>query len=146
MVYTYFQIPLMVLVFTPALEGLRPQLREAAVNLGATSFQYWRMVGIPLLFPAFLGSMLLLFANAFAAYATAAVLVSQGSPIVPLLIKASLTSEILLGQQNLAFALARRDDRGGGDRDGPLRAVAPSYVEVAAMIQATGSGSSGPCS
>jgi putative spermidine/putrescine transport system permease protein len=106
LVYTYFQIPLMVLVFTPALEGLRPQLREAAVNLGATSLQYWRMVGIPLLFPAFLGSMLLLFANAFAAYATAAVLVSQGSPIVPLLIKASLTSEILLGQQNLAYALA----------------------------------------
>jgi putative spermidine/putrescine transport system permease protein len=105
-VYTYFQVPLMVIVFTPALEGLRPQLREAAVNLGATSFQYWRMVGIPLLFPAFLGSLLLLFANAFAAYATAAVLVSQGSPIVPLLIKASLTSEILLGQQNLAYALA----------------------------------------
>ncbi len=50
-VYTYFQVPLMVLVFTPALEGLRPQLREAAVNLGATSFQYWRMVGIPLAAP-----------------------------------------------------------------------------------------------
>jgi putative spermidine/putrescine transport system permease protein len=93
-------------VFTPAVEGLRPQLREAAVNLGATPLQYWRMVGMPLLFPAFLGSMLLLFANAFAAYATAAVLVSQGSPIVPLLIKSSLTSEILLGQQNLAYALA----------------------------------------
>jgi putative spermidine/putrescine transport system permease protein len=105
-VYTYFQVPLMVIVFTPALEGLRPQLREAAVNLGATTFQYWRMVAIPLLTPAFLGSLLLLFANAFAAYATAAVLVSQGSPIVPLLIDAALTSEILLGQQNLAFALA----------------------------------------
>lgn len=105
-VYTYFQVPLMVIVFTPALEGLRPQLREAAVNLGATTFQYWRMVGIPLLLPAFLGCVLLLFANAFAAYATAAVLVSQGSPIVPLLIDAALTSEILLGQQNLAYALA----------------------------------------
>ena len=106
MVYIYFQIPLMVIVFTPALEGLRPQWREAAVNLGATTLQYWRQVGIPLLSPAFLGSMLLLFANAFAAYATAAVLVSQGNPIMPLLIRASLTSEILLGQENLAFALA----------------------------------------
>jgi putative spermidine/putrescine transport system permease protein len=105
-VYTYFQVPLMVIVFTPAIEGLRPQLREAAVNLGATTAQYWRMVGIPLLTPAFLGSLLLLFANAFAAYATAAVLVSQGNPIVPLLIRSALTSEILLGQQNLAFALA----------------------------------------
>ena len=105
-VYTYFQIPLMVIVFTPALEGLRPQLREAAVSLGANSFQYWRMVGFPLLTPAFLGSMLLLFANAFAAYATAAILVSQGNPIVPLLIRSALTSEVLLGQQNLGFALA----------------------------------------
>ncbi len=105
-VYIYFQIPLMVIVFTPALEGLRPQWREAAVNLGATSGQYWRQVGFPLLAPAFLGSMLLLFANAFAAYATSAVLVSQGNPITPLFIRSALTSEILLGQANLGFALA----------------------------------------
>ena len=106
MVYVYFQIPLMVIVFTPALEGLRPQWREAAVNLGATTSQYWRQVGIPLLTPAFLGSALLLFANAFAAYATAAVLVSQGNPITPLFIRSALTSEILLGQANVGFALA----------------------------------------
>ncbi len=105
-VYVYFQIPLMVIVFTPALEGLRPQWREAAVNLGATTSQYWRQVGFPLLTPAFLGSMLLLFANAFAAYATAAVLVSQGNPITPLFIRSALTSEVLLGQANLGFALA----------------------------------------
>ena len=106
LVYVYFQIPLMVIVFTPALDGLRPQWREAAVNLGATTPQYWRQVGIPLLTPAFLGSMLLLFANAFAAYATAAVLVSQGNPITPLFIRSALTSEVLLGQANLGFALA----------------------------------------
>lgn len=105
-VYTFFQIPLMVIVFLPALEGLRPQWREAAVSLGATSWQYFRQVVVPLLRPAFLGSMLLLFANAFAAYATAAALVSQGSPITPLLIRSALTSEIILGRQNLAFALA----------------------------------------
>jgi putative spermidine/putrescine transport system permease protein len=105
-VYCYFQIPLMVIVFTPALEGLRPQWREAATSLGATTGQFWRMVGFPLLSPAFLGSMLLLFANAFAAYATAAVLVSQGNPITPLFIRSALTSEILLGQRNLGFALA----------------------------------------
>jgi putative spermidine/putrescine transport system permease protein len=105
-VYSYFQIPLMVLVFVPALDGLRVQWREAAVNLGASTWQYWRHVALPLLTPAFLGSMLLLFANAFAAYATAAVLVSQGNPITPLFIRAALTSEILLGQANLGFALA----------------------------------------
>ncbi len=106
LVYTYFQIPLMVVVFLPALEGLRPQWREAALNLGATTRQYWTQIAIPLLRPAFLGSMLLLFANAFAAYATAAALVSQGQPIVPLLIRAALTSEVILGRQNFAFALA----------------------------------------
>lgn len=106
LVYTYFQIPLMVIVFLPALEGLRPQWREAAVGLGATTWQYWTRIAVPLLRPAFLGATLLLFANAFAAYATAAALVSQGNPILPLLIRAGLTSEILLGRENLAFALA----------------------------------------
>lgn len=106
LVYLYFQIPLMVIVFLPALEGLRPQWREAAVSLGATRTQYLTQVAFPLLTPAFLGSVLLLFANAFAAYATAAALVSQGSPILPLLIRAGLTSEVVLGRQNLAFALA----------------------------------------
>ena len=106
LVYSYFQIPLMVIVFLPALDGVRPQWREAAVNLGATTWQYWRRVAAPLLTPAFLGALLLLFANAFAAYATAAILVSQGQPIVPLFIRAALTSEVMLGRQNLAFALA----------------------------------------
>ncbi len=106
LVYLYFQIPLMVIVFVPALEGLRPQWREAAVSLGATRWQYLTQVAFPLLTPAFLGSILLLFANAFAAYATAAALVSQGSPILPLFIRNALTSEVVLGRQNLAFALA----------------------------------------
>ncbi len=105
-VYCYFQIPLMVIVFLPALEGLREEWREAAVNLGATTWQYWRHVAIPLLTPAFLGSLLLLFANAFAAYATAAALVTQGAPILPLLIRSALTSEVVLGQAGFAFALA----------------------------------------
>jgi putative spermidine/putrescine transport system permease protein len=106
LVYTYFQIPLMVIVFLPALEGLREQWREAAVSLGASTWQYWRQVAVPLLTPAFLGAVLLLFANAFAAYATAAALVSQGSPIVPLLIRSALTSEVVLGQSGFAYALA----------------------------------------
>ncbi len=106
LVYTYFQIPLMVIVFLPALEGLRPQWREAAVNLGASTWQFWTRVAIPLLRPAFLGALLLLFANGFAAYATAAALVSQGSEILPLLIRTALTSEVLLGRHDLAYALA----------------------------------------
>jgi putative spermidine/putrescine transport system permease protein len=106
LVYTYFQIPLMVIVFLPALDGIRPQWREAAESLGCSTWQYWRRVAMPLLAPAFLGATLLLFANAFSAYATAAALVSQGSPIIPLQIRGALTSEVVLGQQNLGKAMA----------------------------------------
>ena len=106
LVYTYFQIPLMVLVFLPALDGLRPQWREAVESLGGSGWEYWRHVAGPVLLPAFLGAVLLLFANAFAAYATAAALISQGGFITPLLIRTSLTSEVLLGQRNFGFALA----------------------------------------
>jgi len=106
LVYTYFQIPLMVIVFLPALDGVRPQWREATMNLGGSTWQYWRLVAAPILFPSFIGATLLLFANAFSAYATAAALVSQGSPIVPLQIRSALTSEVILGQANLGKAMA----------------------------------------
>ncbi|GAA2480230.1 ABC transporter permease [Winogradskya humida] len=106
LVYTYFQIPLMVIVFLPALDGIKPQWREATESLGGSTWHYWTRVAGPLLAPAFLGSALLLFANAFSAYATAAALVSQGSPIVPLQIRGALTSEVVLGQQNLGKAMA----------------------------------------
>jgi putative spermidine/putrescine transport system permease protein len=77
--YTYFQIPLMILVLTPALDGLRREWREAAENLGATSFQYWRYVAFPVLLPSILGAMALLFANAFGTHATAYALVGGGA-------------------------------------------------------------------
>jgi putative spermidine/putrescine transport system permease protein len=106
LVYTYFQIPLMVLVFLPALDGIRPQWREAATNLGGSTWDYWRHVGFPILTPPFLGAMLLLFANAFSAYATAAALITQGGLIVPLQIRTAMTSEVVLGQENVGKALA----------------------------------------
>ena len=106
LVYTYFQIPLMVIVFLPALDGIRPQWREATESLGGSTWYYWRRVAGPLLAPAFLGATLLLFANAFSAYATAAALVSQGSPIVPLQIRSALTSEVILGRENIGKAMA----------------------------------------
>ena len=106
LVYTYFQIPLMVIVFLPAVDGLRPQWREACESLGGSGWTYWRHVGFPILWPSFLGATLLLFANAFSAYATAKALISQASPLVPLRIGTFLTSEIVLGQANVGKALA----------------------------------------
>ena len=106
LIYLYFQIPLMVLVFIPALDGIRPQWREATESLGGNTWHYWRYVAGPLLFPSFLGCALLLFANAFSAYATAAALITQGGIIVPLQVQALLTSETGSSAPGLAKALA----------------------------------------
>jgi putative spermidine/putrescine transport system permease protein len=105
-VYLYFQIPLMVLVFLPALDGLRPQWREATESLGGNTWHYWRYVAGPLLAPSFLGCALLLFANAFSAYATVAALLTQGGVYITLEIQNLLTSETEQTQPGLAQALA----------------------------------------
>lgn len=105
-VYLYFQVPLMVITFMPALSGLKQQWAEANATLGGTRLTYWTRVAIPVLAPSFLGSLLLLFANAFSSYATAAALISQGSQIVPLQIRSALVSETVLGRENMAGALA----------------------------------------
>ncbi len=106
LVYSYFQIPLMVIVFLPAVDGLRPAWREATETLGGSTWAFWRLVGGPLLAPAFLGSTLLLFANAFSAYATAAALITQYNTLVPLQIRGALISEVNLGEANLAKSMA----------------------------------------
>ncbi len=104
--YLLFQVPLMIITFMPALAALKPQWMEAHLTLGGTRAGFWRQVGMPVLAPSFLASLLLLFANAFSSYATAAALASQGSQIVPLQIRSALTSETVLGRENLAGALA----------------------------------------
>lgn len=104
--YLYFQVPLMIITFMPALLALKPNWAEANATLGGSRATYWLRIAGPVLAPSFLGSLLLLFANAFSSYATAAALTSQGSQIVPLQIRSALTSETLLGRENLAGALA----------------------------------------
>ena len=96
----------MVIVFLPAVEGLRPQWREATETLGGSTWTYWRRVAGPILLPSFLGSALLLFTNAFSAYATAKALISQGTPLLPLQIGGTFSSEVILGQQNVGKAMA----------------------------------------
>lgn len=105
LVYMYFQIPLMILVITPALDGLRPAWREAADNLGATPWQYWRIVGGPVLLPSFLGSVLLLFGSAFSAYATTSALTSGSLALTPIQIGSFLNGNVLSGQENVGKAL-----------------------------------------
>ena len=94
LIYIYFQIPLMVLVFLPAIDGLKVQWREATENLGGSTWQYWRHVGIPLLAPAFISATLLLFANSLSAYATIVAWENQISYTVPQQIYISINSEV----------------------------------------------------
>jgi putative spermidine/putrescine transport system permease protein len=105
-IYAYFQIPLMVLVFMPAIDGLKIQWREASENLGASAWQYWRYVGGPLLAPAFIGATLLLFANALSAFATIQAWENQVAYTVPQQISTSLSSEVGLNNINYADVLA----------------------------------------
>lgn len=104
--YLYFLVPLMVLTVAPALDGLRVQWREAAHDNGATAWQYWRHVGIPVLLPSLLGGFVLLFGSAFAAYATAAAMVGSSVPLVTLQIADALSGNVLVGQENVALALS----------------------------------------
>ena len=104
-VYMYFQLPLMFLVIAPAIDGMKREWREASSNLGASSFQYWRHIGLPVLMPSLLGAIVLLFGNAFAAYATAYGLTSGGVSLVPIEI-GNVTSGNVLDNPHLGQALA----------------------------------------
>jgi putative spermidine/putrescine transport system permease protein len=106
LIYCYFQIPLMVLVFLPAIDGLRVQWREATENLGGSTWQYWRHVGVPLLTPAFLGAALLLFANSLSAFATIEAWEDQISYVAPQSISSSFISEVGLANVHEGDALA----------------------------------------
>lgn len=86
LIYSYFELPLMILVMLPALNGLRTEWREAATSLGASTFTYWWRVALPILLPSLIAATLLLFANSFGAFATAYALAQGGINLVPILI------------------------------------------------------------
>ena len=104
-VYLYFQFPLMVLIIAPAIDGLRPEWREAAENMGASSRQYWGRVALPILMPTLLGTIILLFGNAFGAQATAQQLTGGLVPLVPLMIGNQISGDVL-HNPGLGYAMA----------------------------------------
>jgi putative spermidine/putrescine transport system permease protein len=104
-VYLFFQIPLMILIITPALDGLKREWKEAASILGASGFQYWRMIALPILLPSLLGTFALLFANAFGAVATAFALAGPAFSLVPITLFSQIRGDVL-GDPQLGFALA----------------------------------------
>lgn len=104
-VYMYFQFPLMVLIMAPALDGLRREWREACENLGGTGKHYWRYIAFPILLPTLLGTTILLFGNAFGAYATAYAFSGSFINLVTILIGAQMQGDVLYNP-NLGYALA----------------------------------------
>lgn len=105
LVYFYFQIPLMVLIITPAIGGLKLAWREAAQNLGASAWQFWRRVGLPVLMPSILGSTLLLFGSGLSAYATAEALTGGTVALTPIQIGAFLNGNVISNEVNVGYAL-----------------------------------------
>jgi putative spermidine/putrescine transport system permease protein len=105
LVYLYFQIPLMVLIITPAIGGLKLAWREAASNLGASAWQFWRRIGLPVLMPSILGSTLLLFGSGLSAYATAEALTGGTIALTPIQIGAFLNGNVISNQVNVGYAL-----------------------------------------
>src|SRR5690554_428427 len=93
--YLYFQIPLMILIIAPAIDGLKKEWSEAAASLGAQPWQFWRYIGLPILWPSFLGTVSLLFANVFGAIATAYGLTGSSLNIVPILLYAQIRGDAL---------------------------------------------------
>ena len=103
--YTYFQIPLGVLLLYPAFDALREDWRESAALLGANSWQFWRYIGVPVLTPALLGTFVILLANALGAYATVYALTTGNFNVLPIRIAAMVSGDISL-DPNMASALA----------------------------------------
>jgi putative spermidine/putrescine transport system permease protein len=103
--YVYFQIPLMIILITPALQGLRTEWQEAALNLGATKWRYLRHVAVPVLLPSFAGATLILFGNAFSAYATALALVGSTLNIVPAQIDNALNGNVFASADRAGLTL-----------------------------------------
>lgn len=105
LVYTYFQIPLGVLLLYPAFDALREDWRESAALLGANHWQFWRHIGLPVLTPALLGTFVILLANALGAYATVYALTTGNFNVLPIRIAGLVAGDISL-DPNLASALA----------------------------------------
>ena len=103
--YTYFQIPLGVLLLYPAFDALREDWRESASLLGANNWQFWRHIGLPVLTPALLGTFVILLANALGAYATVYALTTGNFNVLPIRIAAMVSGDISL-DPNMASALA----------------------------------------
>ncbi len=93
-VYLYFQWPLMTVLMLPAFMAIQKEWLEAARGLGSSVWGFWVKVGLPVLLPSILGSMALLFANAFGAYATVYALTQGSRNLLPIQIGFQIQGDV----------------------------------------------------
>ncbi|WP_235186789.1 ABC transporter permease subunit [Serratia sp. DD3] len=105
LIYIYFQIPLAILLLYPAFDALQDEWPQAAALLGASKRQYVWHVALPVLTPALLGTLIILFANAVGAYASAYALTTGNFNLVTIRVASLVSGDIFL-EPNLAAALA----------------------------------------
>jgi putative spermidine/putrescine transport system permease protein len=103
--YVYFQIPLAILLLYPSFLGIKKEWRQSAMLLGASSFQFWAKIGMPVLVPSIVGTFSILFANAMGAYATAYALVGKNYNLLTIRISSLVVGDIM-PKPELAGALA----------------------------------------
>lgn len=93
-VYLYFQLPMGIILLLPIYDALDKGWRESAELLGASSFQYWRRIGLPVLMPSIVGVFAMMFANAMGAYASAEALTGTGINLLSIRIANTVTGDI----------------------------------------------------
>lgn len=105
LIYLYFQLPLSFMLLYPIYDGVQQQWKEAAALLGASTFQFWAKIGIPVMLPGIVGTFSVLFANAMGAYASAYALTNSNFNLVAIRIGALLKGDIFASPE-LASAIA----------------------------------------
>lgn len=102
LIYTYFQIPLALLLLYPAFDNLNDDWRDAAALLGASPVRYVWHVALPVLAPALLGTFILLFANSMGAYASAYALTSGNFNLLTVRIASLVAGDLFLEPETAA--------------------------------------------
>lgn len=92
--FIYFQIPMGITLLLPIYDALDKNWREAASLLGATSFQYWVKIGLPVLFPSLMGVLAMMFANAIGTYDTAVALTGSSVNMIAINIANTIQGDI----------------------------------------------------
>lgn len=101
--HTLVALPFVVRSLTPALRALRPRLRQAAAMLGASPWQAWRAVELPIVGRAVLVAATFAFMLSLGEFGATALLTRPDQPTIPIVIYSYLS---LPGALNYGQALA----------------------------------------